>query len=101
MIEIIPKNTFIRAVKPLRKRYPTIEKDIKALLAALQENPTLGIDLGDGLYKIKMLITDKKTGKSGGASVITYFTETIALQWIKPLATKSVVAMRLVHGKIA
>jgi hypothetical protein len=76
MIEIVFKNTFVRAVKPLRKRYPNLGKDIKTLMEALTLNPNLGIDLVDDLYKIKMAISDKKTGKSGGARVITYLAET-------------------------
>ena len=32
----------------------------------------MGIDLGDGLRKIRMAITSKGKGKSAGARVITY-----------------------------
>ena len=38
----------------------------------LEANPRLGTDLGGGLRKIRMAITSKGKGKSGGARVITY-----------------------------
>ena len=63
----------MRSIKRLNKRYPNIVADLKKLEASLQINPTQGISLGDGLYKIRMAITDKNTGKSGGARVITYY----------------------------
>ena len=37
----------------------------------VEENPFLGESLGDNCYKIRMAISSKKTGKSGGARVIT------------------------------
>lgn len=39
----------------------------------------MGVDLGGGLQKIRMNITSKNRGKSGGARVITY-TTIIAVQ---------------------
>ena len=38
----------------------------------LEQNPLLGTDLGHGLRKVRMKITSKGKGKSGGARVITY-----------------------------
>jgi hypothetical protein len=37
----------------------------------LEENPTQGISLGRNCYKIRLAITSKGKGKSGGARVIT------------------------------
>ena len=37
----------------------------------LCENPLQGVDLGGGLHKVRMAITSKGKGKSGGARVIT------------------------------
>ncbi len=75
MIEVVTLKAFRKAMKPLQKRYPNILADVKKLVAQLLENPNLGDDLGDGFYKIRMAISDKKTGKSGGARVMTYTTE--------------------------
>ena len=36
------------------------------------ENPKLGTDLGDGLYKIRLAVKSKNKGKSGGFRVVTY-----------------------------
>jgi len=38
----------------------------------LVEDPTLGTHLGNNAYKLRMAITSKGKGKSGGARVITY-----------------------------
>ncbi len=35
-------------------------------------NPAMGKSLGNNCYKIRMTITSKGTGKSGGARVLTY-----------------------------
>ena len=58
--------------KRLGKRYPSLRDDIKELGAEILENPHLGTDLGGGLRKIRMAITSKGRGKSGGARVITF-----------------------------
>lgn len=38
----------------------------------LQEEPRMGTPLGHDCYKIRMAISSKGKGKSGGARVITY-----------------------------
>lgn len=62
---------FEREIKKLSKKYRSIKKDYLQLLEALKENPRLGADLGSGIYKVRMAITSKGKGKSGGARVIT------------------------------
>jgi hypothetical protein len=37
----------------------------------IEENPDIGVDLGNGFKKIRMSITSKGKGKSGGARVVT------------------------------
>lgn len=63
---------FIKGLKHLSKRYKSLKDDVTALGASLQENPLQGIDLGKGFRKVRMAITSKGKGKSGGARVITY-----------------------------
>jgi hypothetical protein len=46
---------------------------MQALVEKLKENPTLGTALGNNAYKIRLSISSKNRGKSGGARVITYF----------------------------
>lgn len=68
---IVPTRKFLRELKQLAKRYVSIGEDVEALGISLAENPFQGVDLGGGLRKIRMAITSKGRGKSGGARVIT------------------------------
>ncbi len=62
---------FAKALKKLRKKYRTIDNDLKELSKEIINNPDIGTDLGNGLRKIRLKITAKNKGKSGGARVIT------------------------------
>jgi hypothetical protein len=42
------------------------------LAEELLENPLMGEPLGKDCYKIRMAITSKNKGKSGGSRIITY-----------------------------
>lgn len=68
---IIPTRKFLRELKQLAKRYVSIGEDVEDLGISLAENPFQGVDLGGRLRKIRMAITSKGRGKSGGARVIT------------------------------
>ena len=63
---------FKRQMKRLSKKYPSLQSDYNILLAELSNNPFLGTDLGNGIRKVRMAISSKGKGKSGGARVITY-----------------------------
>ncbi len=65
-------DTFARSLKRLSKHYRSLKEDYISFLAFLKENPFEGADLGMGLRKVRMAITSKGKGKSGGARVITY-----------------------------
>ena len=56
----------------LVKKYPSIKKDLAVLAAQLLKEPKMGRALGNDCYKIRMAITAKGKGKSGGARVITF-----------------------------
>ncbi|MDO6440292.1 type II toxin-antitoxin system RelE/ParE family toxin [Cyclobacterium sp. 1_MG-2023] len=66
--KVIPTPEF----KKLAKKYPSLKTDLQHLIETLVENPVLGIRLGHNLYKIRMKISSKNKGKSGGARVITF-----------------------------
>lgn len=70
-IKIVPGSTFKKRVKQLAKKYHSIIQDLKVLEEELKTNPHCGADLGNGLHKVRMAITSKGKGKSGGARVIT------------------------------
>jgi len=61
---------FERAFKQLKKKYPSINKDFKDLLRSLINNPFQGVELSGDKRKIRLAITSKGKGKSGGARVI-------------------------------
>ena len=70
--EILRTDTFSKHLKALSKKYPSLKKDYILLLDSLTANPLAGVPLGKNCYKIRMKISSKNTGKSGGARVITY-----------------------------
>ncbi len=63
---------FEKEIKKLAKKYPSLKKDYSLFLNSLQQNPLQGISLGSNIYKIRLSISSKRTGKSGGARVISY-----------------------------
>lgn len=70
--EVIPTPAFAKAFKALAKRHRSLKQDILNFTRSLQENPFQGDELSPGIRKIRMAITSKGRGKSGGARVITY-----------------------------
>lgn len=73
--EVKAAKEFKRNFKRLSKKYHSIDRDLEKLLDELETNPYIGADLGDGVRKIRMAVSDKGKGKSGGARVITYTVE--------------------------
>ena len=63
---------FEREAKKLLKKYPSLKSDLKELIGQLSENPALGTPIGKDCFKIRLAITSKGKGKSGGARVITF-----------------------------
>jgi mRNA-degrading endonuclease RelE of RelBE toxin-antitoxin system len=64
-------DTFKRGAKSLAKKYPSLKKDLADFVKQLAEKPDMGDPLGNNMYKIRMTITSKGRGKSGGARIIT------------------------------
>lgn len=63
--------SFKKELKRFCKHYASFVDDYERLLNELTTNPNLGTDLGGGVRKIRMQISSKKKGKSGGARVIS------------------------------
>jgi mRNA-degrading endonuclease RelE of RelBE toxin-antitoxin system len=57
--------------KRLLKKYPSLSNEYFKLIQFLESDPTQGISLGMGCYKLRLSIKSKGKGKSGGARVIT------------------------------
>jgi hypothetical protein len=64
---------FKREFKRLVKKHVSLNNDMQDLVSDLQKKPTFGTPLGNNAYKIRLAISSKNKGKSGGARVITYF----------------------------
>ena len=63
-----PGKKFLKEFKRLYKHYKSLKGDVDALVVSLKDQ---GADLGGGIRKVRMAITSKGKGKSGGARVIT------------------------------
>ena len=66
----IPK--FERELKRLAKKYPSLKVEYITLVQNLKADPEQGTPLGNDCYKIRIAISSKGKGKSGGGRVITY-----------------------------
>ncbi|MBD2753648.1 type II toxin-antitoxin system RelE/ParE family toxin [Spirosoma validum] len=92
---ILTLSVFDKQLKRLARKYPSIKADLAQLAEELLANPTLGKSLGSNFYKVRLKITSKRTGKAGGARVITYVklvNATITLSFIYDKAERSTVS---------
>lgn len=71
-IIIIP--SFLKELKKLVKKYPSLKQEYLDLISSLEENPIQGVKLSNNCYKVRVAIKSKGKGKSGGARVITLVT---------------------------
>lgn len=71
MIEIRTIIPFDKEMKRLKKKYRSLAGDYAEWLNELYENPMMGTDLGNGIHKIRVAISSKNKGKSGGARIIS------------------------------
>jgi mRNA-degrading endonuclease RelE of RelBE toxin-antitoxin system len=68
---LIALDSFEKGIKRLRKKYPSIAIDLHELFSKLIHQPKMGFALGKDCYKIRMSISSKGKGKSGGARIFT------------------------------
>lgn len=80
---------FDRQLKRLIKKYPSLKKEIAELGKVLTEDPATGTPLGNDCYKIRLAITSKGKGKSGGARVITHLYIQASLVYLIAIYDKS------------
>lgn len=67
--EFVESIVFAKELKRLAKKHKSLKKDIISLKRELEENPETGVNIGSGFRKIRLAITSKGKGKSGGARV--------------------------------
>ena len=70
--KIIPIDKFKKEAKRLAKKYPSLKSELIDLEKLLVSNPEAGTPLGNNTFKIRIAISSKGKGKSGGGRVITY-----------------------------
>src|ERR1700677_3059087 len=63
---------FKKEAKKLVKKYASLKTELAELFSKLEENPTLGTPLGNGIYKIRLAVASKGRGKSGGTRVMSF-----------------------------
>jgi hypothetical protein len=63
---------FDKQAKRLSKKYPSLKNDLSVLIDSLTSEPEQGKPLGNNFYKIRLAISSKNKGKSGGARIIAY-----------------------------
>ncbi len=72
MYNIIITPKFLRLLKLLVKKYPSLKMEFHNLAQQLRENPIIGTPIGNDCYKIRIAIASKGKGKSGGGRAITH-----------------------------
>jgi mRNA-degrading endonuclease RelE of RelBE toxin-antitoxin system len=68
---VIVTTSFKKHAKSIAKKHRSLKSDIARLIDSLEENPVQGEPLGKDCFKVRMAITGKNKGKSGGSRVIT------------------------------
>ena len=63
---------FSKEIKRLAKKYPSLKSEYIQLLHSLLTEPFQGTTLGNNIFKIRLSVKSKSTGKRGGARVITF-----------------------------
>ena len=76
-IEIRVTRTFQRQAKRLMKKYSSLKKELQVIEEKLKNDPTTGTSLGNNTYKIRLAVSSKGKGKSGGLRLITFLESTI------------------------
>jgi len=62
---------FEKEAKRLSKKHRSLKKDLLTLIESLEKSPQQGEPLGNDFYKVRLAISSKGSGKSGGARIIT------------------------------
>ena len=70
--EVVTIPPFEKQLKHLSRKYPSIKEDLRKIGERLSENPFVGQPLGNNCFKIRINISSKVKGKSGGGRIITH-----------------------------
>jgi mRNA-degrading endonuclease RelE of RelBE toxin-antitoxin system len=100
---IIATSDFAKELKRLARKYISLQNDFKSFLESLEKNPLQGRPLGNNCYKVRLSISSKGKGKSGGARVITYVfvkNETIYLISIYDKSEKENISSKEINERL-
>jgi hypothetical protein len=70
-LTITTSDDFVDALKRLAKKYPSLKQDLISFKTSLLANPLQGVSLGQNCFKVRLKISSKNKGKSGGGRIIT------------------------------
>lgn len=87
--EVAAIPNFRKELKKLAKKYPSLKEDFSSLIINLQENPFQGTPLGKNCFKIRLTISSKGKGKSGGSRIITFVKITDTTVYLLSIYDKS------------
>ena len=68
---ITPLPPFLKDIKALQKKYPSVREDFEKFLEMLEEDPHMGESIGRNCYKVRFDIKSKRTGKRDNSRIIT------------------------------
>jgi mRNA-degrading endonuclease RelE of RelBE toxin-antitoxin system len=70
-------DSFKRAVKHLKRRYPNVTNDVSSAIRELQESPTKGdiVRGAKGVRKVRVENSDLNKGKSGSYRLLYYLVD--------------------------
>jgi len=80
---------FERQAKRLIKRYPSLRVELMELIQVLKKEPVQGESLGKNCYKVRLAISYKGKGKSGGARIMTNLVVTDSIVFLLSIYDKS------------
>ncbi len=69
--DVFTSSLFNKEFKKLCKKHKSAKSDIITFVENLKTNPIQGIPIGNDCYKIRIAISSKGKGKSGGVRLIT------------------------------
>lgn len=69
--KVLVTDGFKKHAKGVAKKHRSLKSDLDQIISFLEKNPLQGEPLGKDCYKVRMAITSKRKGKSGGSRVIT------------------------------
>ncbi len=76
-VNITTHPEFVRQMKRYAKKYRSLASDYAEFLKSLYKDPFQGVDLGNGIRKVRLAVASKGKGKSGGMRVITFSLEKV------------------------